>query len=157
MAKAKRNYSRFYAICKAKGIDLEQFKEDLITEFTHGRSSSLKDMTDSEYEDMCNCLQYDRKQGESSEEFKAKRRKARSMVLTRIQKLGVDTTDFSKVDEFCLNRRISGKPFAMLTIEELESLVPKLEAMLRKPKPQRESKTQTNPIYIYFRPSGLPN
>lgn len=155
MAKAKRNYSRFYAICKAKCIDLEQFKDDLITEFTHGRSSSLKDMTDSEYEEMCNCLQYDRRCGESSEEYKAERRKARSKVLMRIQKLGVDTTDFSKVDAFCLNRRIAGKPFAMLTIEELDGLVPKLEAMLRKPRAEKEPKTSSSPIYIYFRPSGV--
>lgn len=157
MAKAKRNYSRFYAICKAKGIDLEQFKEDLITEFTQGRSSSLKDMTDKEYEEMCDCLQSGRHYGQSGEDFNAMRRKARSAVLKRIQRLGVDTTDFSKVDGFCLNRRIAGKPFGMLSIEELEALVPKLEAMLRKPKSQRAVAVHSKPMFLYYKPTGLPS
>lgn len=163
MARAKRNYSRFYAICKAKGIDLEQFKEDLVTEFTGGRTASLKDMTDAEYEEMCDCLQSGRQQHMSSEDFKAKRRKARSAVLNRIQRLGVDTTDFSKVDKFCLDRRIAGKPFGMLSIEELENLVPKLEAMLRKPQPAPKVAQQSAPavypipINLFYRPNQLLN
>ena len=134
MGAKKRNYSRFYAIAKAKGIDLEQFKDVLISEFTKGRTDSLKEMTEAEYNEMCDCLQSDRRVRESGEEFQAQRRKSRSAVLHRIQKLGVDTTDFDKVNAFCLNKRIAGKPFGMLSIDELDALVPKLEAMLRKPR-----------------------
>ena len=157
MGTKKRNYSRFYAVCKAKGVDLEQYKDDLISEFTHGRTTSLKEMTDAEYEEMCDCLQNDRCVSESGDEFQARRRKSRSAVLNRIQRLGVDTTDFSKVNAFCLDRRIAGKPFGMLSIDELDALVPKLEAMLRKPKPQREAKTPAMPMFIYFRPNQIPN
>lgn len=148
MGAKKRNYSRFYAIARAKGIDLEQYKDVLISEFTGGRTDSLKDMTDAEYNEMCDCLQYDRRSAETKEEFQKRRRKSRSAVLHRIQKLGVDTTDFDKVNAFCLNKRIAGKPFGMLTIDELDALVPKLEAMLRKPRKeaQRELREKKNTI-----------
>ena len=51
--KRKRNYSRFYAIAKAKSIDLDQHKEVLVSQFTGGRTSSLREMTPAEYEEMC--------------------------------------------------------------------------------------------------------
>ncbi len=160
MGKKKRNYSRFYALCKAKGIDLEQYKDDLISQFTRGRTTSLKDMKDSEYDEMCDCIQSGRHQSESCDDYVLRRKKMRSAVLKRIQQLGVDTTDFDKVNAFCQNSRIAGKPFGMLTIEELESLIPKLEAILRKPKPQMvETRpvTRTFPIYITRKPNQLPS
>ena len=69
MGKKKRNYSRFYALCKAKGIDLEQYKDDLISQFTQGRTTSLKDMKDSEYDEMCDCIQSGRHQSESRDDY----------------------------------------------------------------------------------------
>lgn len=160
MGKKKRNYSRFYALCKAKGIDLEQYKDDLISQFTRGRTTSLKDMKDSEYDEMCDCIQNGRHQSESRDDYVLRRKKMRSAVLKRIQQLGVDTTDFDKVNAFCQNGRIAGKPFGMLTIEELESLIPKLEAILRKPKTQMlETRPvmRTFPIYITRKPNQLPS
>ena len=157
MGTKKRNYSRFYAIASAKGIDLDQYKEDLVSEFTHGRTTHLKEMTDAEYDEMCSCLQYDRRKAETSEAYLTQRRKSRSAVLNRIQRLGVDTTDFSKVNAFCLDRRIAGKPFGMLSVDELEALIPKLESMLRKPKPQRETKGHAVPLYFFYKPNALPN
>lgn len=160
MGKKKRNYSRFYALCKAKGVDLEQYKDDLISQFTRGRTTSLKDMKDSEYDEMCDYIQSDRHQSESRDDYVLRRKKMRSAVLKRIQQLGVDTTDFDKVNAFCQNSRIAGKPFGMLTIEELESLIPKLEAILRKPKTQMvETRPvmRTFPIYITRKPNQLPS
>lgn len=148
MSKRKRNYSRFYALAKEKGIDLEQYKEVLVSQFTDGRTSSLREMTIAEYEDMCDCLQSGKQRGESSEAYQARLRKARSAVLNRMQRLGVDTSDktFAAVNKFCMNPRISGKPFGLLTIDELEALIPKLEAILRKPKVR-------GPIPIFFNPN----
>lgn len=157
MGAKKRSFSRFYAICRAKGIDIEQFKDVLISEFTKGRTDSLKEMTEAEYNEMCDCLQNDRHLDGAGEAFLARRRKARSAVLTRIQKLGVDTTDFAKVNAFCQDKRIAGKPFGMLTVDELDALIPKLEAMLRKPRPQRAVKAAALPLYFFFRPNQLPN
>ena len=62
--KRKRNYSRFYAIAKAKSIDLDQHKEVLVSQFTGGRTSSLREMTPAEYEEMCECLQTGKQLGE---------------------------------------------------------------------------------------------
>ena len=148
MSKRKRNYSRFYALAKEKHIDLEQHKEVLVSQFTDGRTSSLREMTIAEDEDMCDCLQSGKQRGESSEAYQARLRKARSAVLNRMQRLGVDTSDktFAAVNKFCMNPRISGKPFGLLTIDELEALIPKLEAILRKPKVR-------GPIPIFFNPN----
>lgn len=148
MSKRKRNYSRFYALAKEKHIDLEQHKEVLVSQFTDGRTSSLREMTAAEYEDMCDCLQSGKQRGESNEVYQARLRKARSAVLNRMQRLGVDTADksFAPVNEFCLNPRIAGKPFGLLTIDELDALVPKLEAILRKPKAR-------GPIPVFFNPN----
>lgn len=117
-------------------------------------------MKDSEYDEMCDCIQSGRHQSESRDDYVLRRKKMRSAVLKRIQQLGVDTTDFDKVNAFCQNGRIAGKPFGMLTIEELESLIPKLEAILRKPKTQMvETRPvmQTFPIYITRKPNQLPS
>ena len=138
MAKRKYSYSRFYAIAKAKGIDLEVHKETLISQFTNGRTTSLKEMKQKEYDEMCDCLQTGRKANETPDQHKSRLKTHRSDVLHRIQKLGVDTTDWEKVNEFCKNPRIAGKPFALLTIDELKALIPKLEAIRRKPKKQPE-------------------
>lgn len=138
MAKRKYSYSRFYAIAKAKGIDLEVHKETLISQFTNGRTTSLKEMKQKEYDEMCDCLQTGRKANETPDQHKSRLKAHRSDVLHRIQKLGVDTTDWEKVNEFCKNPRIAGKPFALLTIDELKALIPKLEAIRRKPKKQPE-------------------
>ena len=91
--KRKRNYSRLYAIAKAKGIDLDEHKEVLVSQFTGGRTTSLRDMTPAEYEEMCECLQTGKQVGESTEEHKERLRRARSAVLNRLQRLGVDTAD----------------------------------------------------------------
>lgn len=135
--KKKRNYSRFYAISRAKGIDLDVHKEVLVLQFTAGRTSSLRDMIQAEYDEMCACLEGGKQPGESTAEHRKRLRRARSAALNRMQRLGVDTADrtFAPVNEFCLSPRIAGKPFGLLTVEELQALVPKLEAILRKPKP----------------------
>ena len=161
MSKRKRNYSRFYALAKEKHIDLEQHKEVLVSQFTDGRTSSLREMTAAEYEDMCDCLQSGKQRGESSEAYQARLRKARSAVLNRIQRLGVDTADksFAPVNEFCLTPRIAGKPFGLLTIDELDALVPKLEAILRKPKREevRQMARCVMQIPVYYNPNQLPS
>ena len=140
--KRKRNYSRLYAIAKAKGIDLDEHKEVLVSQFTGGRTTSLREMTAAEYEELCECLQAGKQAGESTAEYKERLRRARSAVLNRLQRLGVDTAD---------------RTFAAvkLSVEELQALIPKLEAILRKPrtvKPQRIVE-----VPIFFRPGQLPS
>lgn len=155
--KRKRNYSRLYAIAKAKGIDLDEHKEVLVSQFTGGRTTSLRDMTPTEYEEMCECLQTGKQVGESTAEHRERLRRARSAVLNRLQRLGVDTADrtFAAVNRFCMNSRIIGKPFGLLSVEELQALIPKLEAILRKPRTVKLQRIVHIPLFI--RPDQLPS
>lgn len=125
MKKAK-SYGRFYALMKHHP---EADKEDLVMQFTDGRTTSLKDMSQKEFDDMCDVLE--RTATASSQ--KTELRRLRSSVLNRIQRLGISTVDnWDGIDEFCQSARIAGKKFAALNTDELKALIGKLEAILRK-------------------------
>jgi hypothetical protein len=47
-------------------------------------------------------------------------------------KYALDTTDWNRVNEFCNNPRIAGKPFVQVSTAELEQLAIKLRAIQRK-------------------------
>ena len=119
---ARNNYAAFYALLKSMpGAS----KEDLVLQWTNGRTSSLKEMSEREYSLMIRQL---RQQVENLEEKK----KARSAVLKQFQLYGIDTTDWDAVDRFCCNARIAGKPFRYLTIPELKSLRVKMLSIRNK-------------------------
>lgn len=119
---ARTNYAAFYALLKSMpGAS----KEDLVLQWTNGRTSSLKEMSEREYTLMIRQL---RQQVENLEEKK----KARSAVLKQFQLYGIDTTDWDAVDRFCCTPRIAGKPFRYLTIPELKSLRVKMLSIRNK-------------------------
>ena len=119
---ARTNYAAFYALLKSMpGAS----KEDLVLQWTNGRTASLKEMSEREYSLMIRQL---RQQVENLEEKK----KARSAVLKQMQLYGIDTTDWDAVDRFCCNARIAGKPFRYLTIPELKSLRVKMLSIRNK-------------------------
>lgn len=119
---ARTNYAAFYALLKSMpGAS----KEDLVLQWTNGRTASLKEMSEREYTQMIRQL---RQQVENLEEKK----KARSAVLKQFQLYGIDTTDWDAVDRFCCNARIAGKPFRYLTIPELKSLRVKMLSIRNK-------------------------
>lgn len=131
MTKVK-NFARFYACLNTiQTVDKEDLKESLVSQFTDGRTSSLREMTVMEYNAMCNSI--DPKMKQTIRE-KSAIKAQRSAVLRRLQILGVDTTDWNAVDKFCLNSRIAGKQFYHLTVEELKAMIPKLIAISKKPK-----------------------
>ena len=118
----RNNYAAFYALLKSMpGAS----KEDLVLQWTNGRTSSLKEMSEREYTLMIRQL---RQQVENLEEKK----KARSAVLKQFQLYGIDTTDWDAVDRFCCNARIAGKPFRYLTIPELKALRVKMLSIRNK-------------------------
>lgn len=130
--KKVKNFARFYALINKLPVgDRKEFKEGLVLSFTNGRSTSLQDITPAEYNAMCDAMEG--KEEKPARPANTNLKSLRSAVLHRLQKLGVDTADWSKVDEFCLNTRIAGKKFYNLTAEELTGMVPKLEAIARKP------------------------
>ena len=123
------NYGKFYKLLKLlPGAD----KETLVRQFTNERTEHLRQMTQTEYELMCKEMErvagYDERRAAL---LKAKR-KARSGVLHQMQLWGVNTADWEAVDAFCKDKRIAGKVFRQLDMEELNALNAKIRAMIRK-------------------------
>lgn len=135
------NYARFYASFNELPYsgDREDFKKDIVAQFTWNRTTSLKEMTQEEYNACCNAL-------EKMSGRKDKIKKERSCVLKLMQKMGVNTSDWPTVDNFCKNPRIAGKRFSHIGLEELIALQKKLRAIERngglKPK-KAESQPKT--------------
>lgn len=124
-----KNFARFYMLLKEMpGAD----KEDLVRQYTKDRTESLKEMKTKEYTEMCNAMEKVVHGKASYIEQITQMKAARSAVLTRLQKIGIDTTSWSQIDNFCLNPKIAGKAFKMIPYEELRELIPKLESILRK-------------------------
>jgi len=105
--------------------DREELKESVVRQFTGGRTDSLREMTAKEYDD---CLSHlERLSG-----YRERLRKERSRCLSLMQRMGVDTTSWQRINALCEDARIAGKPFARLTVEELLQLCRKLRAIQNK-------------------------
>ena len=125
----ERNYARFYALLKKlPGAD----KETLVYQFTNGRTAHLHEMAGSEYRRMCSTMAQVTGYEERQRVLRDTLRKKRSVCLRLMQKIGVDTTDWVRINGFCRNPRIAGKDFARLSIDELEALSLKLRSIQRK-------------------------
>ena len=148
------SYARFYALLRQMQGDREQIKETLILQFTKGRTTSLREMQKDEYEAMCRAMEAEIEHpGLSTEEFRREQKRLRSAVLHRMQRLGVDTSDWDVVDAFCLSNRIARKEFARLSLAELRVMVSKLEAMGRK----GYSRPRRTMLPVIVKPNQLPS
>ena len=140
MRQEVRNFARFYMTFNRLPWDgdREDLKKTLVLEHTGNRTDSLREMTRAEYEACCDSLE--RLAGTDAE-----RRKKRSVCLRLMQRLGVDTTDWQRVNDFCQDPRIAGKPFARISLDELDALSVKLRAIERNGglKPRKEKQRET--------------
>jgi len=119
------NYHRFYAsFNRLQSGGVEDLKETLVASFTDGRTTHLHEMTPKEYNALCTSL-------EERTGWRDLQKKKRSLCLKLMQKLGVDTTDWTRVNEFCKNPRIAGKVFSHLGVKDLDALQVKLRAIDR--------------------------
>ncbi|BBD46641.1 hypothetical protein [Petrimonas sulfuriphila] len=130
--KAVKNFAEFWSLINRMPGAHDGLKEELVLSFTDGRTDSLREMREDEYKRMCASMRESVNGGMSEERLQIELKKRRSAVLHRIQQLGVDTTSWANVDNFCMQPRIAGKIFRRLTIEELSGLIPKLENIRRK-------------------------
>ena len=121
------NFARFYASFNQLPYsgDREEFKKQIVRQYTWERTESLREMTLKEYTACCEGLE---KLTGRKDELKKKR----SQCLRLMQQLGIDTTDWARINNFCQHPRIAGKPFARITLDELESLSVKLRSIQRK-------------------------
>ena len=127
------NYHRFYASFNRLpcGGDREDMKESIVSSYTNGRTTSLREMSEAEYNAMCAALEQ-KVNPNARAVYIQKRKRRRSSALHQLQLYGVDTTDWNKVNAFCEQPRIAGKPFRDLDCEELEALTRKMRAIIRK-------------------------
>ena len=126
------NFARFYAAFNrlpAKG-DRDELKRSIVLQYTRDRTDSLREMERREYEECCAALE--RLSGMNYDLMRAELRRRRSACLHLMQLMGIDTTDWDRVNEFCLQPRIAGKEFRRLDTGELETLSIKLRIIRRK-------------------------
>ena len=126
------NYGKFYMLLKR--LPGAPDKAGIVSEFTGGRTTSLREMKAQEYDQMCQNLEELVGWDEKRAMYRRALKKARSGVLHQMQLWGVDTADWTRVDQFCSDKRIAGKYFRYLDVDELNALNVKLRAMNRKKK-----------------------
>ena len=125
----ERNYARFYTLLKKMpGAD----KETLVEQYTSGRTTHLHETTQQEYNKMCRDMEQVAGYDEFVEGIRKQLRRKRSVCLKLMQQLGIDTTDWNRVNAFCEDARIAGKAFRHISIDELEELAVKLRTIKRK-------------------------
>ena len=137
MAQEITNFARFYALfnkipCSG---DREEFKKEMVSNATLGRTDSLREVTRREYQDLCEALEKDcpmSAEARAREAAREELRRQRSICLKLMQKLGIDTTDWTRINAFCQDGRIAGKEFRFLDTLELEQLSKKLRIIERK-------------------------
>ena len=130
-----RNYARFYVLLnRLPTTDREELKTSLVSQYTGGRTESLREMTQKEYDALCDAMQEMAGNRKAREIVRAELRRKRSAVLHRLQIMGIDTTDWDRVNAYLRDPRIAGKEFRRLTIEELETVNIKLRIIQRKEK-----------------------
>lgn len=149
MAQEVTNFARFYASFNQLPCsgDRDDMKRDLVRQWTWNRTDSLREMTKAEYDGCCNALE--RITGRKDEQ-----KKKRSQCLKLMQKMGIDTSDWTRVNAFCQDQRIAGKVFAQLTNEELDALADKLRAIQRKGGLKQRKEVKPTGEITYFIPIG---
>lgn len=128
------NFARFYGVfnkVKCPG-DREELKCDLVRQATGGRTESLREVTRREYDELCASLESTVPGSRLRRPVYDEQRRWRSSVLHQMQKMGIDTSDWGRVNAFCQDARIAGKVFRELDTLELEALFRKLLSIERK-------------------------
>lgn len=147
MTMAKRNYTKFYALLRQRpSID----KDELVLQYTDGRTTHLTEMTNPEYNEMIAALE------ESMAPSREELRRWRSSALLRIGRLGISTIDnWEEVNAFVSSPKIAGKVFYELSVDELKTLVRKLESIERKGGLRKHAPDPTATFFLSYQPSNI--
>ena len=117
--KAKNNsrFARYFALTKGREHLID--KDDIVMQFTEGRTTHLSEMTNAEFHEMCDAIEGRFNRTAHEEQI----RKARNAVLLRIGRLGINTIDnWDEVNAFLLSKKIAGKLLYEMSLDELKSL-----------------------------------
>lgn len=125
--KNNSRFGRFWVLMKGREHMID--KDEIVMQFTDGRTTHLSEMTTAEYHEMCAALEGRFNKAAYEQQLK----KARSAVLLRVGRLGINTIDnWDEVNAFLLSPKIAGKLLYDMTIDELKELTRKLEAIIKK-------------------------
>ena len=128
MGKTGNRFGRFFSLIKGRERYID--KDEMVAQFTDGRTTHLSGMTNAEFHEMCDAIEARFQQDTYA--YKESVRKARSSVLNRVAKLGISTVDnWDEVNSFLSSPKIAGKLLYEMTLDELKSLIRKLEAILQ--------------------------
>lgn len=140
--KTKGKFDKFFSLLAfMPDGDKEALKEDLVWQFSNMLTTSIKEFHDTNPEGYKRMLV---KMQEEVDKHNPKRfalletKRLRSSILHRLQKFGVDTTDWPSVNKFLESPKIAGKRLYNMSNEEMEALIPKLESMLNKQRIQHD-------------------
>lgn len=124
---------RFYALLDKAGM--KAHKDDILSGYG---VDSVKSLSQAELSELCTRLSHICAEKVISAD--KERRIWRSNVLTMLQKIGIyaDNQDWSRVNKFLMQPRISGKLLYELSIEELKALHRKLLAIYRKDQERKQ-------------------
>lgn len=139
-------HARFFGLLKQLP---HQSKQDLVWQYSNMLTDSLSEFNQRDpqgYTRMVNDLQRIANSMDEPKQPKktgikttsAITKKLRSGILTRLQKHGVDTTSWFKVNCFMENKRIAGKRLYEMTDQEMIEFIPKMESILKKDKLKQE-------------------
>lgn len=121
---SKNDYKRFWALLREMpGAE----KDEIVLQFTGGRTTHLHLMTADEYRRMLRMMD-----GIVRHDRRERLCRRRSMCLHLLQKIGVDTSDWARVNAYCMNPRIAGRPFSEVSAEGLSELSVKLRMIKKK-------------------------
>ncbi|MEL3904429.1 MAG: hypothetical protein P1P63_04890 [Treponemataceae bacterium] len=149
-AHSKTLFARFYVLlAQMPGVD----KEDLVWQYSGLLTTSLREFHERkpyEYVRMINDMQRTIDEMNANKpratpskraaqpESTAELKRLRSAILHRLQKHGIDTTDWNRVNAFMRQPRIAGKTLGEMSIDELKAFIPKMQSILSKDKEIRD-------------------
>ena len=127
------NFARFYTLLNRMPYvgDKEDLKRELVIQGTNGRTNSLREVSKKEYVAICEAMERVAP-GIERDKFAEQLRKSRSVCLRLMQKIGVDTTSWRVVNDYCKSPKIAGADFRVLSIDDLDRLSLKLRMILKK-------------------------
>ena len=151
--KTNNPHARFYGLLSAmKGAD----KNELVWKYSNMLTTSLSEFYEkqpAQYHIMIHDMQQIVNKMEKDEISKTaliierELKQRRSAIMLRLQKMGIDTTDWSKVNHFMRNPKIAGKTLGEMDSEEMDLLLPKLEAILAKDKANKLKDLSKNMLF----------
>lgn len=128
---SSRMIGHLHGLYRSHGLD-EETRRGMILDLTDGRTDSTRDLTYSEAQYFAGYINGAAKENRDLSISERAIKRQRSGILKRLQKLGIDTTDWNNVNAYLCDKRIAGKPLYELDSEELQALIRRLEQILKK-------------------------